>query len=169
MKCFVGDNLEDLKLAVFADASFAGDLKDSKSTSGGFLCLVGPKTYVPLTWVCKKQGAVSHSSTEAEVISLEALMRLEGIPALNLWNQVLEVFCPRRVVRPADSDMLIAQAAILKRYHAITLDGVDFVPPAMPYIKNAARLYMVIKMAAPLFLSIAVAHIVLIWTSYSNS
>ena len=94
MKCLVGDNAEDLKLAVFADASFAGDLKDSKSTSGGFVALVGPRTYVPLTWVCKQQGAVSHSSTEAEVISLEALMRLEGIPALNLWNQMIEVMNP---------------------------------------------------------------------------
>ena len=101
MRCFVGDLPDQLKLAVFADASFAGDLKDSKSTSGGFLCLVGPHTYVPLTWICKKQGAVSHSSTEAEVISLEALMRLEGIPALNLWNQILEVLCPRKVVRPS--------------------------------------------------------------------
>ena len=90
MRCLVGDDPLDIKLAVFADASFAGDLRDSKSTSGGFLALVGPRTFVPLTWVCKKQGAVSHSSTEAEVISLEAMMRLEGIPALNLWKQVLE-------------------------------------------------------------------------------
>ena len=103
MKCLVGDEPEDLKLAVFADASFAGDLKDSKSPSGGYLCLVGPRTYVPLTWVCKKQGAVSHSSTEAEVIALEALMRLEGIPSLNLWNQMLEMLKPGTVVRPDDA------------------------------------------------------------------
>ena len=93
---------QELKLAVFADASFAGDLKDSKSTSGGFLALVGPRTYVPLTWICKKQGAVSHSSTEAEVITLEALMRLEGIPALSLWNQMLELFKTGSTKRPPD-------------------------------------------------------------------
>ena len=32
--CFVGDSALDCRLALFADASFAGDLTDSKSTSG---------------------------------------------------------------------------------------------------------------------------------------
>ena len=84
--CFVGDAPGDCWLTLFSDASFAGDLRDSKSTSGGFLCLTGPNTYVPITWICKKQGAVSHSTAEAEVISLDAGMRLEGIPALTLWS-----------------------------------------------------------------------------------
>ena len=35
-------------LALFVDASFAGDLRDSKSTSGAFMFLVGPNTFVPL-------------------------------------------------------------------------------------------------------------------------
>ena len=39
---FIGDKLEDLTLTAFADADFAGDRKDCKSTSGGFLCLTGP-------------------------------------------------------------------------------------------------------------------------------
>ena len=68
--CWVGDTISDCKLALFADASFAGDLKDSKSTSGAYLVLIGPRTYVPITWFAKKQGAVSHSSSEAEVFLL---------------------------------------------------------------------------------------------------
>ena len=39
----------------------------------------------------KKQTSVSHSSTEAEVISLDACLRMEGIPALDLWDLVIEV------------------------------------------------------------------------------
>ena len=93
-QCFVGDNLSDCKLAMFADASFAGDVKDSKSTSGGYLCIVGPNTFVPLTWLCKKQGAISHSSSEAEIISLDAVLRTEGIPLLTLWSQVLDIMHP---------------------------------------------------------------------------
>ena len=62
---FVGDPPEDCFLALFQDASFAGDLMDSKSTSGGLLALVGPKTFVTLAWRCKKQTAVSHSSAGA--------------------------------------------------------------------------------------------------------
>ena len=45
---YVGNKLEDCFLALFQDASFAGDLKDSKSTSGGVLCLIGSHTYVTL-------------------------------------------------------------------------------------------------------------------------
>ena len=65
MVCFVGDRASECFLMLFSDASFAGDLKDSKSTSGGVLCVVGPNTFVPISWLCKKQGAISHSTAEA--------------------------------------------------------------------------------------------------------
>ena len=71
---------------------FAGDLEDSKSTSGGTLCIFGSHTFVPISWMCKKQTAVSHSSTESEIISLDAGLRLDGIPALDLWDLIVSVF-----------------------------------------------------------------------------
>ena len=40
----------------------------------------------------KKQTSVSHSSTEAELLSLDASLRMDGIPALDLWDFVTEVF-----------------------------------------------------------------------------
>ena len=94
--CFVGDKAEDCKLGLFCDASFAADLMDSKSTTGALMCVFGPSTFVPITWVCKKQGAVSHSSTEAEVIALDAALRLEGLSALMLWDIVIEVLRPEK-------------------------------------------------------------------------
>ena len=90
--CFVGDNPEDCWLALFCDASFAADLVDSKSTSGVYLCLVGPRTFVPISWLCKKQTATSHSSSEAEVIALDAAVRMEGLPAVALWELIIDVF-----------------------------------------------------------------------------
>ena len=42
--------------------------------------------------MCKKQTSGSHSSAEAEVISLDAGLRMDGIPALDLWDLVIEVF-----------------------------------------------------------------------------
>ena len=42
--------------------------------------------------MCKKQTSVSHSSTEAEIISLDAGLRMDGIPALDLWDLVIDVF-----------------------------------------------------------------------------
>ena len=72
------------KLGLFQDSDFAGDLEDTKSTSGGIVCIFGSHTFVPRNWICKKQTSVSHSSTEAELISLGAGLRKDGIPALDL-------------------------------------------------------------------------------------
>ena len=50
----------------------------------------GSRTFVPISWMCKKQTSVSHSSTESEIISLDAGLR---IPALDLWDIVMDVLC----------------------------------------------------------------------------
>ena len=75
----------------FKTQSFAGDLEDSKSTAAGVLCIFGSRTFVPISWMCKKQTSVSHSSTESEVISLDAGLRMDGLLALDLWDVVIEV------------------------------------------------------------------------------
>ena len=41
--------------------------------------------------MCKKQASVSHSSTESEIISVDAGLRLDGIPALDLWDLIVFV------------------------------------------------------------------------------
>ena len=51
----------------------------------------GSHTFVPISWMCKKQTSVSHSSTESEIISLDAGLRLDGIPALELWDLIVSV------------------------------------------------------------------------------
>ena len=89
LESVVGDTLDSCRLLFFADADFAGEKVESKSTSGGVLVLVGPNTWAPLGAVCKAQAAVSHSSTEAEVISFEFGLRTEGLPALVFWDFVL--------------------------------------------------------------------------------
>ena len=67
--CYVGNTAKQCRLGLFQDSDFAGDLEDSKSTSGGTLCVFGSHTIVPISWMCKKQTSVSHSSTESEIIS----------------------------------------------------------------------------------------------------
>ena len=61
--CHVGNTAKQCRLGLFQDSDFAGDLENSKSTSGGTLCIFGSHTFVPMSWMCKKQTAVSHSST----------------------------------------------------------------------------------------------------------
>ena len=85
----VGDSAADIWLRLYVDADFAGDRLDSKSMSGGFLVLYGPNTFFPLGWICKKQTAVSRSTTEAEVISLAHSLFTEALPTLQLWCHIL--------------------------------------------------------------------------------
>ena len=54
-----GKHCQIMQIGLFQDSDFAGDLEDAKSKSG-----------VPISWMCKKQTSVSHSSTESEIISL---------------------------------------------------------------------------------------------------
>ena len=88
----VGDTAQQGRTGLFQDSEFAGDLENSKSTSGGFLCIFGSPTFVPRSWMCNKQTSVSHNSTEAELVSLDAGLRMDGIPALDLWDLVKDVF-----------------------------------------------------------------------------
>ena len=89
--CYVGSTAKQCRLGLFQDSDFVGDLEDSKSTSGGTLCIFGGHTFVPISWMCKKQTSVSHSSTESEIISLDAGLRLDGILALDLWDLIVSV------------------------------------------------------------------------------
>ena len=87
--CHVGNTAKQCRLGLFQDSDFAGDLEYSKSTSGGTLCIFGSHTFVPISWMCKKQTSVSHSSTESEIIFLDTGMRLDGLPALELSDLIV--------------------------------------------------------------------------------
>ena len=66
--CYVENTAQHCRVRFFQDSDFAGDLEDSKSTSGGILCVFGSHTFVPISWMCQNQTSVSHCSTEAEII-----------------------------------------------------------------------------------------------------
>ena len=88
--CYVGNTAKQCRLGLFQDSDFAGDLEDSKSTSGGTLCIFGSHTFVPISSMCKKQTSVSHSSTESEILWMQVL-RIDGFPALDLWDLIVTV------------------------------------------------------------------------------
>ena len=87
----MGNTAKQCRLGLFQDSDFAGDLEHSKSTSVRTLCVFGSHTFVPISWMCKKQTAVSHSSTESEIISLDTGLRLDGLLALELWDLIVSV------------------------------------------------------------------------------
>ena len=96
---------QQCRLGLCHDSDFAGDLEDSKSTSGGILCIFGSHTFTT-SWMCKKQTSVSHSSTESEIISLDAGVRMDGIPALDLWDLVMEVLHSFFQTKPTKPEIL---------------------------------------------------------------
>lgn len=79
LKLKLGNSEERGKLIGYADADWAGDSNDRKSTSGLIVKLHGST----ITWSSKKQSSVSLSSTEAEYISLcEACQEIQWIKKL---------------------------------------------------------------------------------------
>ena len=81
---FIGDEFKDLTLRLYTDADLASCKLTKKSTTGILLVLVGPNTWFPLQGVSSKQTAVSHSSTESELVAADHGLRKEGIPMLDL-------------------------------------------------------------------------------------
>ena len=85
---WVGDSFESCRLSLFCDADFAGEKDDAKSTSGVFMAVIGPRTFVPLSAISKKQGCVSESTCESEIASLAYGLNSEGLPGLDLWQDL---------------------------------------------------------------------------------
>ena len=89
--CHVGNTAQHCPLGLFQDSDLAGDLEDSKSTSGAVLCISGSRTFASISRMCKKQTSLSHSSTQSELVSLDAGLRMDGLPGLDFWDVVIEV------------------------------------------------------------------------------
>ena len=89
MQGYIGDRPKDLKIRIYADADFASDA-DAKSVSGVFEVLVGPNTWFPLHARSSKQGSVAHCTPEAEIVAIDTAIQKTGMPAMDLWNTVLQ-------------------------------------------------------------------------------
>ena len=141
------------RLGLFQDSDFAGDLKDSKSASGGTLCVFGSHTFVPISWMCEKKTSVSHSSTESELILLDEGLRLDGITALDLWDLIIAVLGNTNQNRLEWRDPLLNKREACSPPHTIhkrkesqrvinDLDNVDSVPSNVQSSRQEALLYV---------------------------
>ena len=78
----------DFNLGSFQDTSFARQVQYSKPTVGGMLWISGSQAFVPFSSMCKKQTAVSHSSAESEIISLDTGLNT----SIAMWDLCLRTF-----------------------------------------------------------------------------
>ena len=100
----------------------------------------------PISWMCKKQTSVSHSSTESEIISLDARLRLDGIPALDLWDLIflsLETQI-RTMIARRDPMFAVIKNHVRQQSRGVinTLDNVDPVPPNVQSPHQEALVYV---------------------------
>ena len=100
----------------------------------------GSHTFVPISWMCKKQTSVSHSSTESEIISLDTGLRLDGLLALELWDLIVSVFgnishVSDRTGQPVDGKN--------KSYNKIdVVHDIDSIPSNVQSASREALLYV---------------------------
>jgi hypothetical protein len=87
---WVGDAPSEVGIHLYADADFAECKRTGRSTSGVFFCVAGPDTFFPLQGASRKQSAVSHSTPEAEIVAADHGLRTVGIPAMDLWDVLLQ-------------------------------------------------------------------------------
>ena len=166
----MGNTAKQCRLALFQDCDFAGDLEDSKSTSGGTSCVFGSDTFVPISWMCKKQTSVSHSSTESEIISLHAGLRLDGNTAFDLWDPIVAILGNTNQSHRERGDPFMKKREVRSTFHTIQkrkqsqgvindLDSFDFIPSNVTssrqevllhvFEDNEAVIKMIIKEKSP--------------------
>ena len=87
---WIGDLPADLRLVLFADADFAGCIRSQRSTTGYTLMLAGSHTRAPLSACSRRQTAISKSTPEAEMIAASYALSSEGLPAMSLWDALLQ-------------------------------------------------------------------------------
>ena len=103
--------------------------------------------------MCKKQTSVSHSSTESEIISLDAGLRLDGIPALELWDLIVAVLGNTNQNHTEQGDLCKNKREVRSSPHTIhkrkqsrrvinDLDNVDFIPSNVQSSRQEALLYV---------------------------
>jgi len=127
---YIRDPIDKIELHLFVDADFAGSREHTKSTSGGFLALVGEKSFFPLAWVSKKQTSTSKSTAESELVSLSHSLFEEGIPMLNLWQTVTGRAIPLKVKEDNEATIKIVKKGFspklrsLSRTHRVNLGSI---------------------------------------------
>ena len=116
---------------------------------------------MPISRTCKKQRAVSHS-TEDEIMSLDAGLRMEGRPAMTLWGTIIDILHPQA----GGDSKLVHQTQILKNHDPS--GDIDVSPNARSFSMRTS-LYIfedneaVVKQINKVTIVMYHAHIVLIW------
>ena len=95
---------------------------------------------VPISWMCRKQISVSHSSTESEIISLDTGLRLDGLLALELWDLIFSVF--GNISHVSDRAGQPVNGRNRSHNKIDVIQDIDFVPSNVQSASHEALLYV---------------------------
>ena len=90
--------------------------------------------------MCQKQTSVSHSSTESEIISLDIGLRLDGLPALELWDLIVSVL--GNVSHVSDGSGRPVKGKNKSHNKINDLQDIDLVPSNVQSASREALLYV---------------------------
>ena len=116
--------------------------KTQNQRQEGSCVFSGSHTFVPISWMCKKQSSISHSSTEVEIIFLDAGLRMDGIPALTLWDMVTEVLhsVPNRTDGPKREPWRNPSAIVKSNMHnPIPIKHTNVIPTNSDHIQSDTK------------------------------
>jgi hypothetical protein len=106
---WVSDDFESLQIQLYSDADFAGCQDTMRSTTGVHACLNGPGTSFPPSGQSKRQGCISQSTTEAELVAASHALRASGLPLLELFETLYpEQRESPRLIHFVDNQSMIA-------------------------------------------------------------
>ena len=103
----------------------------AKYTSGGTLCVFGSHTFVPISWMCNKQTAVDTG------------LRLDGLPALELWDLIVSVLENISRISDRTGKPVNGEDKHQKSHNKIdAMQDIDSVPSNVQSARQEALLYV---------------------------
>ena len=91
----------DLVLIVYSDADFVGCAGTQTSTTGAVVLLSRGGYSAPISCLSKRQGCVSRSIPEAELVATDTAIRVMTLPLLSIVEEVCGSRVPMLVGRPS--------------------------------------------------------------------
>ena len=89
MYAYMGEDQPKFTLDIYSDSDYAGCVQTQRSTTGSVIFLRGGEdTSVPISFMSKRQGSVSRSTPEAEIVAMDMTIRILTLPVLCLVEEI---------------------------------------------------------------------------------
>ena len=144
---YAGNTAQQCRLELFQDSDFAGDMEDSKSTSGGILCILGSHTFVPKSW-CARNRLQFH--TVLQKLKSFFSMQVHAWTVFPLSHSViwwLKYLSPYRteLMNPRESHGEVKpnmHSTIPIKHTNVIPTNIDHIPSNTTHSGHSARLYV---------------------------